>query len=184
MKRSANTHPSLSQAIAKLLLVLGLTLLLMVLWTAPVALAEVQFLKEADQWVYQSQQSLPDVSGNPCQVTVLKPMEQGKQGVFLWLTTQADDIELDAAQPLTLETQSGQKLSAPNLTQQYFIGALPAANVGQYDIQMLLPDLKDVSSLELTLPTKTVDAVKLLIPHDVLEEWLHVGACQYLVCEP
>lgn len=179
---SPDSRPSLSQTIAKFLLVLGLTLLLMVLWAAPVALAKVQFLKEADQWVYQSQQILPDTDGELWQVTVLKPMEQGSQGVYLWLTTETKNVQLDAAKPLILETKSGETLQAPNLTQQYFMGELPAANVGQYDIQMLLPDLTDVYSLELKLPTKTADAVHLLISNDVLAEWLNVGTCQGLIC--
>ncbi|ESA33877.1 orf8 unidentified orf in hydrogenase protein cluster [Leptolyngbya sp. Heron Island J] len=166
----------------KLVVMLGLTLLLVLLWSAPVALAKVQFLKEADQWVYQSQQTLTDTMGNSWEITALKPMEQPRAGVYLWLTTQTDSIHLDATQPLIVKTNSGEELSASNLTRQHFIGDLPASNIAQYDIRPLLPYLQDTHSLKLQLSTKTRDDVNILIPHDVLEEWLNVGTCQSLIC--
>ncbi|MBT9315925.1 DUF3122 domain-containing protein [Leptothoe spongobia] len=78
MKRpiSSDHHPSFAQTVTKLLVILGLTLLLMLLWSAPVALARVQFLQAADQWSYQSQQTLTDTIGNRWEVTALKPMAQ------------------------------------------------------------------------------------------------------------
>ncbi|MEM9265117.1 MAG: DUF3122 domain-containing protein [Cyanobacteria bacterium P01_F01_bin.13] len=184
MKRSMNSdsHPSLSQIITKFFFILGLTLLLIVLWSAPVALAKVQFLKEADRWIYQSQQMLTDTQGNLWEITVLKPMEQDSKGVYLWLTTQANEIYLDAAQPLIVKTNSGQKLSAPNLTQQYFVGELPDPQVGRYDIEMLLANIKDKQSLQLELSTKTNTPISLVIPAKVLDEWLNVGTCEYLIC--
>ena len=185
MKRpvSPDSHPSFSHTITKLLVILGLTLLLMVLWSAPVALAKVQFLKEADRWVYQSQHTLTDTQGNSWDVTVLKPMESDSNGVYLWLTTEADGIYLDAARPLVAKTQSGQKLTAPNLTREYFMGALPDPNVGRYSIETLLPHLKHEQSLQLQLTTQTESPINLVIPADTLDEWLNVGTCQYLICE-
>ena len=47
---------------------------------------------------------------------------------------------------------------------------------------VLLPYIKDAKSLQLQLPTKTVDSVNLLIPNDVLEEWLTIEACKGLIC--
>lgn len=179
---SSEHDPSFTQTVIKLLTILGLTLLLMLLWSTPVALAKVQFLKEADQWIYQSQQTLTDTMGNRWDVTVIKPIEQNSQGVFLWLTTQADNIRLDSTQPLIVKTNSGQKLSASNLTRQHFIGELPAPNMAQYDIRPLLPSLQETYSLELQLSTKTMDQVNILVPHDLLDEWLNVGTCQNLIC--
>ncbi|MFG6100105.1 DUF3122 domain-containing protein [Leptothoe sp. ISB3NOV94-8A] len=179
---SDHHHPSFTQTVTKLFVILGLTLLLMLLWSAPVALAKVQFLKEADQWVYHSQQSLTDTIGNRWDATVLKSMEQDNAGVYLWLTTQSNSVYLDAGQPLVVETNLGQKLSAPNLTQQHFMGTLPAPNVGQYDILTLFASIQDAESLQLQLPTKTESPVRLSIPADVLEEWLNVGTCKGLIC--
>ena len=185
MKRPASSpiKPSVSKTIIKLLVMLGLSVLLVVLWSAPVALAKVQFSKEADQWIYRSQQVLTDTNGNIWEVTALKPMESDSHGFYLWLTTQASDIQLDAVQPLVVKTDSGQRLRAPNLTQQYFIGELPEPNISQYNIESLLPQIKAETSLQLQLPTKTNEAVNLLIPTEVLEEWLNVGTCEYLICD-
>ncbi|MBE9070970.1 DUF3122 domain-containing protein [Leptolyngbya cf. ectocarpi LEGE 11479] len=184
MKRpiSSDHHPSFVQTVTKLLAILGLILLLMLLWSAPVAIANVQFLKEADQWVYQSQQTLTDTIGNHWEVTALKPMAQDSEDVYLWLTTQSDSVYLDAAQPLIIETDLGQKLSVPNLTQRHFMGELPAPNVSQYDIHTLIPYIQDVQSLQLQLPTKTENPVRLSIPPNVLEEWLIIGTCKGLIC--
>ena len=51
MKRPINSEERSSPALVKLLIILCLTLLLMGLWAAPVALAETS-LKVADQWIY------------------------------------------------------------------------------------------------------------------------------------
>ena len=185
MKRPTNTedpHSSFSQTITRLLIIFGVSLLLLLLWSTPVALAKVQFLQEADQWVYQSQQKLTDAMSNHWTVTVIKPMGQDSQGVYLWVTTQANSVYLDAAQPLAIETNLGQKLSAPNLTQQHFVGELPAPNVGKYSIHTLFPYIQDAKSLQLQIPTKTENPVSLSIPSDVLEEWLNVGTCKGLIC--
>ena len=179
---SSDHHPSFTQTVKKLLVILGLTLLLMLLWSTPVALAKVQFSKQANQWVYQSQQTLTDTVGNRWDATVLKPMEQNSEDVYLWLTTEANSVYLDAGQPLAIETNLGQKLSVPNVTQQHFMGALPAPNIGQYDIHQLFSLIQNAQSLELQLPTKTENPVKLPIPSNVLEEWLNVGTCKGLIC--
>lgn len=183
MKRPTSPEKRSSQLMVKLLVILVLTLMLMGLWAAPVALAKVQFLKEADRWLYQSQQVLTDTRGYPWDVTLLKPMEKEKQGIFLWFATQSDSVQLDAAQPLGIETGSGKQLSASNLTPQYFMGELPDPNVGQYDIAPVLPQLQQETSLTLKLPTQTGESVTLLVPTDVLDEWLNVGTCEYLICD-
>lgn len=184
MKRpiSSDERPGFTQRVIKLFAILGFTLLLMLLWSSPVALAKVQFLQEADRWVYQSQQTLTDTMGNHWDATVIRPMEQDSEGIYLWLTTQASSVYLDAGQPLIIKTNLGQKLSAPNFTQHHFIGALPAPNVSQYDIHTLFPSIQDAQSLQLQLPTKTENPVRLTIPPHVLEEWLNVGTCKGLIC--
>ena len=178
------TQRYLAKNLAKLVLIIGLSLLLVGGWCTPVALAKVQFLKRADQWVYQAQHVLIDTDNHIWEVSALKPMEKGSRGVYLQLVTQSQSIHLDASQPLILNTASGTQLSAPNMTRQYFIGALPEPNVGHYDIQALLPQLKDEHSLQLQLPTQQATPVTLSISSDILEEWITVGACQYLICAP
>ncbi|MEM8808507.1 MAG: DUF3122 domain-containing protein, partial [Cyanobacteria bacterium P01_G01_bin.38] len=98
------------------------------------------------------------------------------------LITPSQRIYLDAARPLVLNTASGKQFTAPNRTRQYFIGALPEPNVGQYDIQALLPQLKDERTLQLQLPTQGETPITLFVSSKVLDEWIAVGACQYLIC--
>lgn len=103
----------LAKTLARLALIMGLSLLLIGWWSTPVALAEVQFLKEADQWVYQVQHELIDTDNNRWEVTALKQMEAGSRGFYLRLTTRSQSVYLDAAQPLVLNTASGKQ---PRLT--------------------------------------------------------------------
>ncbi|MEO0534301.1 MAG: DUF3122 domain-containing protein [Cyanobacteria bacterium P01_A01_bin.123] len=175
-------QPRLCKTLAKLLVILGLTLLLIVGWSTPVALAKVKLLEDADQWVYQAQHVLPDTDGNLWQVTVLKQMEGRRRGVDLRLITQSQTIHLDATQPLILNLVLDKQLSAPNVTRQFFIGVLPEPIGCQYDIQALLPELKNERSLQLAIPMQAGSPATLIISSEVLEQWMTVGTCEYLIC--
>ncbi|MEM7770271.1 MAG: DUF3122 domain-containing protein [Cyanobacteria bacterium P01_A01_bin.37] len=175
------THHRFSKTLAKILLILGLVLLLFG-WWSPVASATLHFSKEANQWVYQAQHVLSDADGSLWEVTVLKPMKEDPQGISLWLITQSSSIHLDPLTALTLTTDSGKQFTAPNITRKHFIGELPAQHMGHYDIQALLPDLKDGRSLQLQIPTQSETPITLEISSDVLDEWIDVGTCAYLLC--
>ncbi|MEO0757553.1 MAG: DUF3122 domain-containing protein [Cyanobacteria bacterium J06648_16] len=169
--------------VVQLFLLTGLSLLLMGWWFTPVAAAEIQFFKAADQWIYQAQQQLTDTSGTQWEVTALKQMQEDNPGVYLRFVTTFPGVDLDAARPLQLETPTGKQLTATNVTQQYFVGELPAPNLGQFDIQPLIQQLKGESSLQVQIPTRRGPDVTLSIPSSVLEEWTAVGSCQYLMCD-
>jgi len=171
----------LSKVLAKVALILGLALLLMGWFTTP-ALANVHFLKEADQWVYQSQSTLSDTVGGVWEVTVLKPMDEANRTVSLRLETENPGVQLDAAQPLVAVTNKGQEILSNNITSQQFIGSLPDPNVGQYDVRALLAQVKDAQTLRLQLPTQQEPPVTLLIPSELLDEWIVVGSCDYIMC--
>lgn len=185
--------PQLSRRLAKLALILGL-LLLLGWWTTPVAAADIHFLKEADQWVYQSQQMLFDTDENAWEVTAFKQMDEGSKEVYLRLAAlsnptadalfeSAPVVQLDAAAPLVLITDSGEHLAATNVTRQQFMGALPDSDMGQYEVRSLMPQLKTARSLQLQLPTKADSPpVTIDIPSETLEEWTTVGACDYVMC--
>ncbi|MEN8447402.1 MAG: DUF3122 domain-containing protein [Cyanobacteria bacterium J06555_13] len=180
----------LSKTLAKVALLLGLAILIMG-WYARPALAAIEYLKEADQWIYQAQEMLLDTADTPWEVTVVKPMDEGNKGVSLQLVTQSPTVQLDAAAPLILTTNLGKQLTAPNITPQQFIGSLPDVNVAQYDIQPLLPQLKEMHfssaasepTLQLELATKKNGAITLMIPSEVIEEWTTVGSCDYIMCD-
>ncbi|WP_038019296.1 DUF3122 domain-containing protein [Synechococcus sp. PCC 7335] len=165
----------------KLALLLALILVLIGWFATPVAVAEVSFLKEANQWIYQSQVELLDEYNHAWEVTALKQME-GDRGFYLRLVTVSPSVQLDAVQPLVVTTDTGEQFSVPNVTRQQFMGALPDPNVGQYDIQSLLYKAKKARSLQLQLPTRAGSPIVLSVPSDALEEWSIVGTCEYLVC--
>lgn len=182
-------HPwvphKLSKTLAKLALILGIAVLLMGWWTPPAALGDVHFSQEADQWLYQSRHPLVDTAGNQWDITALKQMDRGEKGFYLQVMTASPRVQLDAAKSLQLTTAADEQLDAPNLTRQLFIGELPASNIAQYDIRSLLPKLKETPSLTLTLPTKgEAEPITLFIPADVLDEWVSVGSCGFLICTP
>ena len=54
---------------------------------------------------------------------------------------------------------------------------------GQYDVRPLLPQIRTAQSLQLHLPTRAKDhSVTINVFSDILEEWLVVGACDYVMC--
>jgi hypothetical protein len=167
---------------AKRLLIMGLACLLIGWWTTPIALAKVQFLQEADQWIYQAQHTVPDTDGRRWEVTALKQMEADSQGFYLRLIPQSITVHFDTTRPLLLKTASGKQLTASNVTRQYFTDALPVPNIGQYDIQPLLPQLQAERSLQLQLPGTMERTITISITSDILAEWTTVGACVYLMC--
>ena len=51
------------------------------------------------------------------------------------------------------------------------IQPLPEPNVGQYDIQPLLPQLQAEIPLKLTLQTRGGEAINLSVPSSFVQEW-------------
>ena len=168
----------------KLTFILALMLLLIGWWASPAALAEVSFLKEAEQWLYQSQTELVDKASNLWEVTAINQMEGAPKGFYLRVETESPSVQLDAAEPLVVITNRGEPLNFPNVTRQQFVGELPDDTVGQYDIQSLLYKVKGARSLRLILPTRKGSPIELTVPFETLEEWTEVGTCEYLICVP
>ena len=73
-------------------------------------------------------------------------MDEDSHGFYVREKTQSL-VQLDAAAPLTIKSALGEYFSAPNVTPQQFIGDLPVSNVGEYDTQLLLPQLKKTPAL-------------------------------------
>ena len=172
-----------SKKLLNLALLLALIIVLIGWLATPVAVADVRFLKEASQWIYQSQMEFFDECNNAWDVTALKQME-GDRGFYLRLVTESPGVQLDAVQPLVITTDTGQQFSVPNVTRQQFMGELPDANIGQYDIQSLLYKVGKAQSLQLQLPTRSRSLIVLSVPSKALEEWFIVGSCEYIVCAP
>ena len=80
-------------------------------------------------------------------------------------------VELDHTKSLTLTTSMGQTLTAKDVTNEISQGANALANVGEYDIQPVLPQLHSEIPVELTLPMLTGGAIELQIPSIAIQEW-------------
>jgi hypothetical protein len=145
---------------------------------APPAKASIWQLEEAPgQVVYQSRQTLRDQHGNTWQAIAFKRIPpQGEASFELRLVGFPGIITLDHTQPMTLTNSLGNTLTATDVSPTIFsAGVEPEANVGQYDLKPILPQLVVEIPLELTLPTLNDETVRLSVPPFILEEWQTVA---------
>lgn len=145
----------------------------------PSAAAAIRHLEEApEQIVYQSRQTLKDQHGNGWQAVAFKRIRPNGQSSFeLRLVGFPGVVEIDHAQPLTLTNSLGKTLTATDVSSNIFTeAAKPEPNVGQYDLQPLLPQLQMEIPLELTLPTLSGEAVSLSVSPLLIEEWQTVAS--------
>ncbi|NJO72633.1 MAG: DUF3122 domain-containing protein [Leptolyngbyaceae cyanobacterium RM1_406_9] len=143
-----------------------------------IAAAAIRHLEEAPgQIVYQSRQTLKDQHGNGWQAVAFKRIRPNRQATFeLRLVGFPGVAEIDRSQPLILTNSLGKTLTATDVSSHIFTKATkPEPNVGQYDLQPLLPQLQMGIPLKLTLPTISGEAVNLSISPLLIEEWQTVA---------
>ncbi len=147
----------------------------------PSATAAIRQLEEAPgQIVYQSRQTLKDQHGNSWQTIAFKRIRpNGKTSFELRLVGFPGGVEIDRAHPLMLTNSLGNTLVATDTTQDIFTAHnQPEPNVGQYDLQPLLPQLQTEIPLTLTLPTLQGEAIRLLVSPALVQEWQTVASSQ------
>jgi len=164
------------------LLLLGVLVLAVLLgWgllNPPSAAAAIRQLEEAPgQIVYQSRQTLKDQHGTGWQAIAFKRIRPNGQSSFeLRLVGFPGVVEIDRSQPLTLINSLGKTLTAVDASSTIFTEVTkPEPNVGQYDLQPLLPQLQMGIPLKLTLPTLSGEPVNLSISPLLIEEWQTVA---------
>ncbi|HEY9607545.1 MAG TPA: DUF3122 domain-containing protein [Allocoleopsis sp.] len=153
---------------------LGLGLL-----TPPNAAAAIRQLEEAPgQTVYQSRQTLRDRHGNSWQAIAFKRIRpDGTTSFSLRLVGFPGVVEIDRTQPLSLSNSLGKTLTAADTSSTIFgESTVPEPNVGQYDLQPLLPQLRPEIPLKLTLPTIGGEGIKLSISPSLVQEWQTVAS--------
>jgi hypothetical protein len=146
---------------------------------APKASAAIRQLEEAPgQMVYQSRQTLTDRHGNSWQTVAFKRISpHGETSFELRLVGFPGVVEIDRSQPLTLTNSLGKTLTAADASSNIFTeAATPEPNVGQYDLQPLLPQLQTEIPLQLSMPTIGGEAVRLSVPSSLVEEWQTVSS--------
>ncbi|PAX52476.1 DUF3122 domain-containing protein [Brunnivagina elsteri] len=160
---------------------IGATLILgMLVWTltinmaiAPVR-ATIRQLEEAPgQMVYQSRQTLKDQHGNIWQAIAFKRVSpNGKSSFELRLVGFPGVVEIDRSKPLLLADSMGKTLAANDNSSIIFTDlSAPDSNVGEYDIQPLLPQLQPEIPLSLTLPIVGGETINLSVPASFVQDW-------------
>jgi Protein of unknown function (DUF3122) len=154
------------------LFVASICVLLVIFSSLPAFAAVTQIEEAPGQMLYQSRQNLRDRTGKSWQVVAFKRVRpDGSAMVSLRLIGFLGAVELDHNRALTLTTSMGQTLTAKDVTNEISQGATTLANVGEYDIQPVLPQLHSEIPLELTLPMLTSGAIELQIPSIAIQEW-------------
>jgi Protein of unknown function (DUF3122) len=154
------------------LLVASICISLVIISPLPAFAAVTQIEEAPGQMLYQSRQTLRDRTGKSWQVVAFKRVRpDGSEIVSLRLVGFLGAVELDHTKSLTLTTSMGQTLTAKDVTSEISQGANALANVGEYDIQAVLPQLHSEIPLELTLPMLTGGAIELQIPSIAIQEW-------------
>ncbi len=149
------------------------------LFNPPNAAAAIRQLEEAPrQVVYQSRQTLKDQHGRSWQAIAFKRIRpDGRTSFALRLVGFPGGAAIDRSQPLTLTNSLGQTLTAADDAGQIFTDeTAPEPNVGQYDLQPLLPQLQAEIPLRLTLPTVGGEVITLNIPAGLIPEWQTVAS--------
>ncbi|PSN12069.1 hypothetical protein C7293_21795 [filamentous cyanobacterium CCT1] len=148
------------------------------LFKPPSAAAAIRQLEEAPgQVVYQSRQTLKDQQGHSWQAIAFKRVRpDGSTGVALRLVGFPGVASLDRSQPLILTNSLGKTLTAADDSGTIFTdAAAPEPNVGQYDLQHLLPQLQTEIPLQLTLPTVDGQSVRLTVSSALIAKWKMVA---------
>ena len=144
------------------------------IFTNAQAVAAIRELEEApSQMVYQSRKNLKDQHGNSWQAIAFKRISPNGQMTFqLRLVGFPGVAKIDRSKPLLLTNSMGKTLTANDTSSIIFTDlSAPESNVGQYDIQPLLPELQPENPLKLTISAMDGEAINLSVPPLFLQEW-------------
>ena len=159
------------------LLAAWICVLLVVCAPSPAFATVTQIEEYPGQMLYQSRQILPDQDGNSWQVIAFKRVHpEGSAVVSLRLIGFADGVEFDHTQPLTLTTSMGKTLTARDISSEISQDTPAPVNIGEYELQSVLPQLQSEIPLHLTLPMVTGSAINLQIPFTAIQEWHTISA--------
>lgn len=154
------------------LLIVCICVLLIVGSPLPAFATVTQIEESPGQMLYQSRQNLQDQTGNSWQVIAFKRISpEGSAMVSLRLVGFPGGVNLDHTQPLTLIMSLGQTLTAKDISSKISQDALTLANVGEYDLKLVLSQLQAEIPVKLLLSTIDGDDIILSVPSAVIEEW-------------
>lgn len=143
---------------------------------APNASAAIRQLEESpNQIVYQSRQSLKDQHGNTWQTVAFKRTRpDGNSSFELRLVGFPNMAAIDHSQSLTLTNSLGKTLKANETSSNIFKENTPP-NIGQYDLQPLLSQLRAEIPLQLSVPALNGEEIRLSVSPSLVAEWQTVA---------
>jgi Protein of unknown function (DUF3122) len=161
------------------LLLAALICVLLIVCIPLSAFAAVTQIEEyPGQMLYQSRQKLQDKNGNSWQAIAFKRIHpEGSSTVSLRVVGFPGAVEFDRTQPLILTTSMGETLTAKDISSEISQDTPTPANIAEYDIKSVLPQLQAEIPLNLTLPMVTGSPIELQIPSTAIQEWQAVSAC-------
>lgn len=160
------------------LLMCGLILWLCVgLGNQSPAVAAVSQMEEAPgQILVRSRHTLRDETGKSWQVVLFKRVTAGEvESLNLRLVGFPGVADLTHPQPLEITAANGEVFTA---TDRFLTGA-PAANVGEWNLLEILPQLPKNSPVRLSLPLGQNQSLKVRVPLPVVLEWQDIATRNY-----
>jgi hypothetical protein len=141
-------------------------------FTSQTVIAAIATLEESPgHFLYRSQHSLKDQSGNAWQVILFKQIQPDQTALYLRVVGLPGAAEVAHPKALKMMSQPGQVLLAADV----FAEEAPAPTVGQYDVQAAIERLSSSGCL-LGIPLAGDRDVSLKIPKYVVQEWQQVAA--------
>lgn len=155
------------KSLERFLLVFAILLLLFV-WNPSLVIATIQQQQEAPgQLLYSSRHKLRDSQGNTWQVILFKRVKHNQtQDLDLRLVGFPQQFEFNHPGNLSIVV-NGQVYSA----RDRFVEKSPSPNVGEFEIQDIIPSLPRDRSGNLILPLTAEKPVEILLPAPVILEW-------------
>ena len=157
--------------------VIACLLLAIVLWVSfnpPAAIAEIRMSEHIPgQLLIQSRHNLRDDGGNYWNAILFKQMQaDGGDRVILRLVGFPGVTEFERSQPLEITASRGQFWVAKDL----FSDTPPAANVAQYDMKEILPQLPKFGKVRLDFQLSGDRRIEIEVPKSIVLEWKTVIA--------
>ncbi|MCU0517401.1 MAG: DUF3122 domain-containing protein [Oscillatoria sp. Prado101] len=141
------------------------------------AVAAVSQMEEAPgQILVRSRHTLQDETGKSWQVVLFKRLKAGEgESLNLRLVGFPGVAEFSHPQPLEITAAKGEALTAADR----FAAGAPAANVGEWDLLEILPQLPKNSPVRLSLPLGQNQSLKMRVPLPVVLEWQDIATRKY-----
>ncbi|MBE9041943.1 DUF3122 domain-containing protein [Oscillatoriales cyanobacterium LEGE 11467] len=157
--------------------IIGLALLFVILYFSinpPSAFAEIRMSEHTPgRLLIQSRHNLKDNQENAWNAILFKQAEiDGRDNVILRLVGFPGIIEFNRSHPLEITTHRGEFWATKDL----FSDTPPAANVAQYDMKEILPQLPKFGKVRLDFQLSGDRHIEIDVPKSIVGEWKTVIA--------